>query len=99
MKIVEITYRFEGAMDRSGSGPPMRARSAAWTMAAGVCGAVCGHEVEAGPALGSFPSIARPCLLQGGAAAPRQRLLRRLGCSDRPGPLEMIFNEGPTTCS
>jgi carbonic anhydrase len=99
VKIVEITYRFEGH-----DGPvrerPADAVAAQRRMDGGsraFAELFAGHEVEAGPARRVIPIDPGDLgLLQGGAAAPRQHPFAAvLGCSDARVPLELIFNEGP----
>jgi carbonic anhydrase len=99
VKIVEITYRFEG---RDG---PVRERPAD-AMAAqrrmddgsrAFADLFACADGQAGPARRVIPIDPRDLgLLQGGAKAPRQRPYAAvLGCSDARVPLELIFNEGP----
>ena len=99
MKIVEITYRFEGH-----DGPvrerPIDAVAAQRRMDDGCrafAGLFAGADEHAGPERRVIPIDPGDLgLLQGGAAAPRQRPFAAvLGCSDARVPLELIFNEGP----
>jgi carbonic anhydrase len=99
VKIVEITYRFEGR-----DGPvrerPADAEGAQRRMDDGsraFAGLFASPDVQAGPARRVIPIDPRDLgLLQGGAIAPRQRPFAAvLGCSDARVPLELIFNEGP----
>jgi carbonic anhydrase len=99
MKIVEITYRFEGH-----DGPvrerPADAMAAQRRMDDGsraFADLFASADGQAGPARRVIPLDPRDLgLLQGRAEAPRQRPYAAvLGCSDARVPLELIFNEGP----
>jgi len=99
MNIVEITYRFEGR-----DGPvrerPANALAAQRRMDDGsraFADLFASADAQAGPARRVILIDPRDLgLLQGGAAAPRQRPFAAvLGCSDARVPLELIFNEGP----
>ena len=99
MRIVEITYRFEG-QDGPVRERPADAVAAQRRMDGGsraFAELFTGYGVETGPARRVIPID--PCdlgLLQGGSAAPRQHPFAAvLGCSDARVPLELIFNEGP----
>jgi len=99
MKIVEITYRFEG-QDGPVRERPADAVAAQRRMDGGsraFADLFAGPDGHAGPARRVIPIDPRDLgLLQGGAAAPRQRPYAAvLGCSDARVPLELIFNEGP----
>ena len=99
MKTVEITYRFEG-LDGPVRERPADAAAAQLRMDEGsraFANLFAGHDGQAGPARRIIPIDPRDLgLLQGGAAALRQRPFAAvLGCSDARVPLELIFNEGP----
>jgi len=99
MKIVEITYRFEG-QDGPVRERPADAAAAQRRMDDGsraFADLFEGHNGQAGPERRVIPIDPRDLgLLQSGTAAPRQRPYAAvLGCSDARVPLELIFNEGP----
>ena len=99
MKIVEITYRFEG-QDGPVRERPADAVAAQRRMDGGsraFADLFASADGQAGSARRVIPIDPRDLgLLQGGSAAPRQQPFAAvLGCSDARVPLELIFNEGP----
>ena len=99
MRIVEIIYRYEGDV-ASPRERPADAGAAQRRMDDGsraFADLFAGPDGQAGPVRRVVPIDPRDLgMLQGGAAAPRQRPFAAvLGCSDARVPLELIFNEGP----
>jgi len=99
MKTVEIIYRYEGH-DGPGRERPADAVAARRRMDEGsraLADLFAGDDAQAGTARRVIPIDPRDLgLLQGGAAAPRQRPFAAvLGCSDARVPVGLIFNEGP----
>ena len=99
MKIVEITYRYEGR-DGAARERPADAMAAQRRMDEGsraFAELFASPDQPTGPARRVIHVDPRDLgLLPGGAASPPQRPFAAvLGCSDARVPIELIFNEGP----